>query len=135
MRHSSSVFLALLFGLFFFSCKKNSPQININEALIGSWELRQTYGGLAGTTTNYPPGNGNIIKFDGTNFLSNSNPPASYTYKVIQDTFRLNGQISNRLVLNNRLDLERIFIDITNNLLSITYDAVDAGTSVYARIQ
>ena len=43
------------------ACKKGSP---VSPTLFGKWELRRSYGGLAGFDSVYKAGNGNILQFN-----------------------------------------------------------------------
>lgn len=44
-------------------CKKESPA-DMEQSLVGSWEIRQELGGqIAGAPGTYPPGNGRILQF------------------------------------------------------------------------
>jgi len=45
------------------SCKKGSSVSS--STLFGKWELRHSYGGLAGFDSVYKAGNGNILQFNG----------------------------------------------------------------------
>lgn len=42
------------------ACKKTT----ISPTLFGRWELRRLTGGIAGTDSNYKPGNGTVYKFN-----------------------------------------------------------------------
>jgi len=43
------------------ACKKSAP---VTPGLFGKWELRHSYGGLAGFDSVYKAGNGNILQFN-----------------------------------------------------------------------
>jgi nitrous oxide reductase accessory protein NosL len=60
------LFIALLLTVVIAGCKKDT-QVKVPPSIIGSWEVRASYGGIVGIA-NYPAGNGNILRFnsDGT---------------------------------------------------------------------
>ncbi|HEY9002207.1 MAG TPA: hypothetical protein VIM89_12700 [Mucilaginibacter sp.] len=59
MRSAVLIIIAIVIcGL---SCKKGS---SVSPTLFGKWELRRSYGGLAGFDSVYKTGNGNILQFN-----------------------------------------------------------------------
>ena len=65
--------VVIFFGLIVLiaGCKKDNAIKSLQQELSGKWELTKITGGLAGTTTEYPPGNGNFISFAGNGFTKN----------------------------------------------------------------
>ncbi|MBS1521180.1 MAG: hypothetical protein JST50_09295 [Bacteroidetes bacterium] len=56
----SAVLIIIAIAICSVSCKKSSP---VSPTLFGKWELRHSYGGLAGFDSVYKAGNGNILQF------------------------------------------------------------------------
>jgi len=67
--------ILLLAGCWIASCKKEAK---VSPGLFGKWELRSRGGGIAGISTTYKAGNGNILQFN-----------SDSTYKKYQ-----NGQVT-----------------------------------------
>jgi len=128
---TSSLFIFLV--PFIISCNKTKEETSLS--ITGSWELRKSYGGfIAVDTVYYLPGNGNILTFSTTTYQSFSQGRLIETasYKIIKDTTA--GQISNRLVLNNRPDFEKIFIEMDSERLKWIDNMPDHGIIEYQRI-
>jgi len=53
--------LVLIVGCCLLACKKGTM---VSPGLFGKWELRHSYGGLAGYDSVYKAGNGNIYQFN-----------------------------------------------------------------------
>jgi hypothetical protein len=117
--------------LFMNGCKKSSSE-GSNASIVGTWELRQSYGDVG--TINYPAGNNYIIKFTPSTYITSDttksfmirgNHPTTGTYTIIEDTSAANstgiiipkGQFTSRLILDNDTTSEKIFIQATNNQL------------------
>ncbi len=128
--------ILILFNCLFFldACKKDQGNHDLPKSLVGNWEVTKIVDG-AGNMTNYNPGNGTTFKFDGNNFRNYNNGVffEEGSYKIIKDTFHLTGQILDRLILNDRLDFERLFIKIENDQLTMTYDFDHTGASIYRK--
>ncbi len=127
--------------LFIVSCKKESNAIS--NSIQGSWELRQTSGMLL---TLYSPGNGHIIKFTADNYeiTLNGQITQSGRYSIVQDATAASatclvipsGQYTNRIIYDNNITSEKVFIQISGNKLIFLSGcfAYDAGSSSeYAR--
>jgi len=56
-----AILLLLLLATCALACKKSEP---VQPGLFGKWELRHSYGGLAGFDSVYRAGNGNILQFN-----------------------------------------------------------------------
>lgn len=54
------ILIIIAVAIFGLSCKKGS---SVSPTLFGKWELRHSYGGLAGFDSVYKAGNGNILQF------------------------------------------------------------------------
>ena len=117
----------------FISCKKTN--VEVPASIIGSWEVRKGYGGFIIPDTIYlPPGNGNVIVFTATTLQRYSQGQLIETaaYKIIKDTTA--GRVSDRLILNNRTDLDKIFIEMNNDQLKWIDNIPDRGIIEYQRI-
>lgn len=130
------------------SCKKNNAKENTDTtiSIIGSWELRQTSAAMNPAITNYPAGNGNILKFTTSAYetYSNGQLVKAGNYLIIKDTTVAEniclefpaGQYTNRIVYDNNYNNTKIFVQISKNQLTFISGcyAYDAGhTSQYER--
>lgn len=62
------IILCLCLVFIVLSCKKKSPEPNVND-LEGRWELRHVAGvQIQGAIGDYIPGNGNVLVFNGQTF-------------------------------------------------------------------
>lgn len=116
------------------SCKKT--KVEVTPSIIGSWELRKGYGGfIMPDTTYFQPGNGNILIFTATTYQSYSQGQLIETaaYTIIKDTSA--GGVLDRLILNNRTDLDKIFVEIDNDRLKWMVNIPDHGIIEYQRIR
>ena len=132
MRQLTTLFFILLAP--FISCKKTN--VEAPPSIIGSWEVRKGYGGFIIPDTIYlPPGNGNVIIFTATTLQRYSEGQLIETaaYKIIKDTTA--GRVSDRLILNNRTDLYKIFIEMDNDQLKWIDNIPDRGIIEYQRIR
>jgi hypothetical protein len=130
-----SVFILMLF---FCGCKNN--KVDIGKALIGYWELRKQKGALKNVTT-FKPGNKFLINFKATRFYffsPNGQMASMGHYRITRDTFRLNGEVSNRIIFKSEIypeDPSRFFIDFENNQLIIIEDKIAGTTRYYERVK
>ena len=120
------------------SCKKSEITL-LAESLNGNWELQRSSGGIAGTITNYPIGNGNIITF---------RKDKQYTWVHVSSggtvtesgTFWLSTTTYSRGEKVNKLNLKRsnasqisLNVSIENELLYLSDGFDDGYTSAYIR--
>jgi len=56
-----TILLLVLVVVCALACKKSAP---VTPGLFGKWELRHSYGGLAGFDSVYKAGNGNVLQFN-----------------------------------------------------------------------
>ena len=122
----------------FSACGKNKGANNDEGSIIGGWELRQVSAGMA-VARDLPPGNGNILKFTGSNYESYTDGQLvkSGTYALISDTTVQESvclvlpatEFRTRIVYDGDYQATKEFIQITGNKLSIISGcfAVDAG--------
>ncbi|MDB5246638.1 MAG: hypothetical protein JWQ40_1032 [Segetibacter sp.] len=120
------------------ACGKDNSTNNAETRIIGSWELRQSSGGMR-AATDYPAANGNILKFTGSNYESFTDGQLVKrgTYSIVSDTtveasvclVLPAGEFRNRIIYDNDDQSTKVFIQITGNKLSIISGcyAVDAG--------
>ncbi|HTE00558.1 MAG TPA: hypothetical protein VK668_14790 [Mucilaginibacter sp.] len=114
-------------------CKKETP---ISTELAGSWELMADINGQTGKPTNYPAGNGHVLKFTATNYevYENFKLTRSGTYAVKRDTIYTYNQLGNKISYDGSEDYHT-FYTIENNQLSFGYDVNDGGGVVYRRVK
>lgn len=103
-------------------CKKES---DTTISIKGKWELRQISGMLI---TNYPPGNGAVLKFTATRYerYQNSQLTESGTYVLVPDNTASSstcltlpaGHYTSRIEYSNpQTSGEKVFIDLVDNKL------------------
>jgi hypothetical protein len=130
------VFIFLTFFLFT-GCKKNNYTgcIDLHESggLNGTWELRSQIGGMM-PDNDFPPGNGNIIKFTDSTFEKRNNGQITIngTYIISQVT---NPETGNTMKQINYPGGYIEYFKIMNNHLTIYSGlvAADGTISKYAR--
>lgn len=124
------------------SCKKEIADkgcIDLSNSPVGTWELRQTSAAMNPVVSNYPAGNGNILKFVNGNYEKylNGQLVSSGRYSIISDptvgtsvclVFPA-GQFSNRIVYDSNNNAPKEFIQILNGKLVFVSGcyAIDAG--------
>jgi hypothetical protein len=124
------------------SCKKEKADkgcIDLSNSLAGTWELRQTSAAMNPVVSNYPAGNGNILKFMNDNYekYSNGQLVSSGRFSIVSDpTVETSiclvfpaGQFSNRIVYDSNNSAPKEFIQISNGKLIFISGcyALDAG--------
>jgi hypothetical protein len=137
---SSLLFLLLTFNLV--SCKKdkNTPSAAL---LMGTWELRQQSAEI-GMFRDYPPGNGNILKFSIGNkyeFSGENNPVESGTFRLTSEVARYDNQQKN-LIRFGDSPTRNVYTIVADTLSLSTYHYLDNGNPImdgggatYVRIQ
>jgi hypothetical protein len=127
-------------------CKKSSSE-GSSTSIVGSWELRQSYGQVG--RINYPAGNNYTIKFTAStystsdttqSFMIRGNHRTTGTYTIIEDNSAGNstgiliskGQFTSRLILDDDTSSEKIFIQVANNKLEFLsgYFPLDGGVQL-----
>jgi len=134
MRRLILVIFTLSVLCLFHACKKSDDSNPGNsDSIIGTWELRISYGGQGGQTT-YRPGNGTIYNFQAGAYrlFSKGWPIKKGTYKIVRDS-SLSG-LTDRIVYDNEYNAIRIFEKVSNNRLLLVIDGFDAPSAEYARI-
>ena len=128
-------------GISFQSCKKyeGKKDIDTRKALVGTWELRETSGGMIPGATNYPPGNGNVLKFTEDTYIISKNGQVvkSGKYLLVEDTtveesvclIMPKDEYTNRLVYDGDFSATKVFIEISGKRLKFVSGcyALDAG--------
>lgn len=123
-------------------CKKES---NENNSIAGQWELRQISGML---TTNYPAGNGTILRFSAKGYerYQNSQLVEAGTYVLVADNTASSstcltlpsGHYTSRIEYSNlQPSREKVFVDLVDNKLYFISGcyAYDGGsTAQYEKI-
>jgi hypothetical protein len=115
-------------------CKKGNEGVE-NTSLQGLWELRSAYGQI---NTNYPPGNGNTLRFIGDIVETRFNSQLSTSkYTLVKDLsvesatclVIKEGEFTNRIIYENMNADRKIFLQISGKKLSFLSGcfANDAG--------
>ncbi len=139
MKRDLSIIILGAALLFAAGCKKEKTSATIE----GTWELQRVVG-MA--TINYPPGIGNLLKFDGYNYelYVNGTLIKSGTYAIIPDQ-TVNaatcmvidpGRFNQRIIYDNDVNGRKEFLELAADKLSIMGGcfAIDAGyTAEYIR--
>lgn len=119
------------------SCDKEE---RLQSRLEGTWELRHIEGGYrpANSPSDYEPGNGNILKFDGNKFQYKygTNPIINGTYTIIEEEVDLNGdKLSYKIDFQSDQNLGDPFFKISGGKLSLYYGhiAADGFVSTYEK--
>lgn len=120
------------------ACKKDKAA---GFSIAGKWELRQVSGMI---TTDYPPGNGNILQFSASGYQKYQNGQAIQDgrYTIADDNTAVastclslpEGHFTKRIIYDNQQTGEKIFVDREGSKLTFISGcyAYDAGhTSVY----
>jgi hypothetical protein len=105
-------------------------------SIEGKWELEASFNGMTGGKSDYPPGNGKILKFGKTNYeiLDKGQVVKSGIYRVVSEVSILTKLSGNRIIYDDETDSVRTFIEIKDGKLSYFIDAYDAGSAIYTRI-
>ena len=133
---------------FLIGCEKNKDnKKEFSDSITGTWELRQTSGGMMPGATNFAAGNGKIIKFTDTAYemYDNDQLIKDGLYAIVTDTtveasvclVFPPGQFTKRIIYDGNINSEKQFIQITGNRLSFVAGcyAFDAGhRSEYEKI-
>ena len=115
------------------SCKKEKA--SISSGIIGTWELRTSFGGQGGVT-NYQPGNGNYLKFADTTYaLYSKNVLQTVgTYMIRKDSaVDWMGQTGHRIIYNHQENSIPTYITISHDTLSLWIYAYDAPSVIYKK--
>ena len=124
--------LIIFFTVLLFSCKKDRTT---THPLVGTWELRADINGLTALRTNYPPGNGRILKFTSSQYEKQEAGKV-----IVKGNYTLRNFISQL----TREETSGIFFDsepsVSNSLtiegstFTLSMDVYDSPGSVYERI-
>lgn len=135
MRQLSICLLFILTVLSFASCKKHTTVPG--ASISGNWELRQTSGGPAVTTTTYAAGNGYIYKFDGANYQlqQSGNTTTVGTYSITNDPYAYKAGFPNILTLTSPAPIpSKYYLHIEDNLIILYKDVANGYTVTFQRI-
>jgi hypothetical protein len=139
--------IAVLSGiliLFSLSCKKSQPAADYSDAIIGSWVLRYSEGGLLTPSTTRPTGGLHIISFTHTDysvFLSSFLLDSGH-YTLVQDN-RVREATCNpslepdqfeKLTYIHSSYSTDVYIRITGDLLEI-YSGCEAADGTYEKYE
>jgi len=133
-----SLKIALILMVFtFVSCDKEE---RLQSKLEGTWELRHIEGGYrpANSPSDYEPGNGNILIFDGNKFQYKHGVQAAIngTYTVIKEETEVNGEkLSHKIVFQSDQNIGDPFFKISGDKLRLYYGhiAADGFVSTYEK--
>jgi hypothetical protein len=130
-----ALFLVLMISVL--SCKKEE---RLESRLEGSWELRHILGGfrIADSPSDFPAGNGNIIKFEGANYerWAEGNMYSKGTFKIIKDQAEIDGtNYSYKLEFENKMDSD-VHFKISDKEMKTTVgsQAHDGYTVTYEKL-
>lgn len=103
--------------------------------LTGSWELRRVNGGFPYRSTDYSPGNGNIIKFTTKTYtrFENGQPIETRTYELIKETTLPDNMYE--IIYNGSFSYPKTLIRLEGNKISFSLYIPDGGGSEYERIE
>jgi hypothetical protein len=143
--YSFKFFLGLIL-VFSGSCKKDGTSNANSTSILGKWELKETMGMTP--TTEYPPGNGNMLKYSDSAYemYTNNNLVKSGNYIILEDSSAEAevglvippGQFTHRIVYDNDFLSHKIFFQISNNKLTFLsgFFPIDGGSKdSYQRIE
>ncbi|PSR56185.1 hypothetical protein AHMF7605_23110 [Adhaeribacter arboris] len=114
------------------------PERKIDNTLTGTWELRSVVGGLM-VHPKYTPGNGNILKFEDTNYskYSNGQLTKNGTYTLISGK-SFNGELMERIIYDDDdINASMQFLEIRNGKLTIYWGAdisLDGAVMQYEKL-
>jgi hypothetical protein len=113
-------------------CEKNNTEL----LLSGNWELRSSINGLTGAATDYPPGNGSILKFSKNTYqiFSAGQLVKSGSYAIIKEINPLTKAEGHRLIYDNDVNAVKTFAEITEGRLKIFLAVYDGPAEIYSRI-
>lgn len=97
--------------------------------------MKSATNGMTGASTDFPHGNGSIMKFTESNYeiITNWQLTRSGLYSIVKETSNLDKKIYNRIVYDNETNSIRSFFKVENNLLYIWIDGNDGPSVVYRR--
>lgn len=103
------------------SCKKTDTDLPLEQAVIGKWELRNSFCGWGGFT-NFPAGNGTTITFNSNGqYIATGTRTDSGVYRLSTRT-NGQGQIENVLHLGGNWNQEFRF-SVTGNTFKLDENA------------
>ena len=143
---TGSIFIVIL-SIFFLACKKDNinDKVGVSTSIAGTWELEQAQAGMF-PTINYPPGNGDILKYSNSDYqvISNNQLIKSGVYTIVEDASVESevcmelptDEYRNRIIYDNDYTY-KVFIQVSNNKLIFLAGcfAFDAGScKKYTRV-
>jgi hypothetical protein len=126
------LFIVLIL-LIVLGCKKEKKTLP-TPGLFGTWELRHGYGGIAGISVAYPPGNGQKIQFNADStfkMFQQLNITNQGTFSIVKNGITV-GQSKFDAIYFDHNTAGQI-IEIKSDTLSMWNDFPDAMTSVYVK--
>jgi hypothetical protein len=114
-------------------CKKEKKMAP-TPGLFGTWEIRHEYGGIAGVSVAYPPGNGHEIQFnpDSTfKMLQQLNIINQGTFSIVKNGIIVGTSKFDAIYFNHNTASE--IIRIKADTLSLGNDFPDAMTAIYVK--
>lgn len=115
------------------ACKKSN---NSSPSVVGTWELRIEVNGFSGAQTNFPNGNGNLLKFTQTTYaeFENHQQIKSGSYQMVKDSFTVMHRVGDRIIYDNETNVIHRFITIDGNKLKIEFDGYDTPSYTYEKM-
>lgn len=133
MKRHLQLFLLLSVTACLYACHKDKQTA---PNITGTWELRQTFGGVVGVQ-NYNPGNGHTYTFTAngsfTQYAGKDTLLNQGTYTIKTSAVKVQGVLYNLLLLNGAQSGPEIQVQDTIMLLGLEYNNEPGG--VYARIK
>ncbi len=121
----------LCLSLIIVNCKKNGVQ---PKGYLGTWELKQQTGGISGTTTTFPSGEGHLLLLNTDSTYqrySDFQHSEKGKFKIVKNGATWANKTYDAIYFDNRTPAD--FILLNGNELTIGNTFPDGVTSVYER--
>ena len=136
MKNVFKLSLVVLLLIAVISCKKKAGEPVVIPQINGIWELRHIEGiQVANADPNFKPGNGNLLKFEQSNFKSyvDGKMTNNGTYVIKEEKNSVNGKTTNYSLLLN--DKDKYYLNLSGNKLVLFIGSIpaDGVESTYER--
>lgn len=126
-----NILFILFLSLTIISCKKNGVQ---PKGYLGTWELKQETGTIAGTTTTYPSGEGHLLLLNTDSTyqqFSDFQHSVKGTFKIIKNGVSWANNTYDAIYFDGNTPPD--FIILNGNQLTIGNTFPDGVTTLYER--